>query len=104
MQLNSDAKQLRKDKKTLQQVVLDFMRDNHVGDIALNGGYAVIRKQTQKKAPLKLEDLEKGLARRFRITREEAKEIIVQIKGGLQVTSNEVLQLKKPPKKKPKTN
>lgn len=80
------------------------MRDNHVGDIALNGGYAVIRKQTQKKAPLKLEDLEKGLARRFRITREEAKEIIVQIKGGLQVTSNEVLQLKKPPKKKPKTN
>ena len=69
--LNSHAKLLRKDKASLQKTVLDFMKKNRVGDIALKDGCSLIRKETQRNQPLTKEQLETGLARRFRITQEE---------------------------------
>lgn len=101
-ELNSAAKELRKDKASLQQTVLTFMKHNRVGDIALNGGYSIVRKESKRKAPMRMEDLEKGLVRRFRISKEEAHEIIAQIKESMDTNSREVLQLKKPPKTKSK--
>lgn len=103
-ELNAHSRELRKDKATLQRTVLEFMKDNRVGDISLNGGFAIIRKETKRKEPMKMEYLEKGLARRFGISQDEAHDVIAQIKDSLQVSSKEVLQLKKPPKKKTKTN
>lgn len=101
-ELNSHAKLLRKDKASLQKTVLDFMKKNRVGDIALKDGCSLIRKETQRNQPLTKEQLEKGLARRFRITQEEVHEIILQIKASTQMTSKESLQFKRPPKKKSK--
>lgn len=101
-EVNSHAKTLRKDKSALQRTVLEFMKENRVGDIALRDGYSLIRKETQRKEPLKFADLEKGLARKFRISQEEMHEIIATIKSSTHVSTRVVLQLKKPPKKKSK--